>query len=359
MAKGKGFGGNPDVNMDDQAFLSQIEQNIRGKEGEQEQARKEAEQRAREMERIRQANIKVPGAASAPKTQAPASASAKKNPLEDDPRYKEYFQRLKRQKGEATDTPPPADVTPPPGSPAPGAPAPGRSGSQVVGPGAIVHFDDDSIGVYKDAVSGKDYALFYFLAPDGQFEPEGVFLRNYKAKVIGNLPEAHFARLQEDGQWDRDLILYHLSSYDHVDFLRRLKPHEERKQRNATPAHNTGLAQAQQNQTPVPAASSVTPAQAPSQSKAPEPPPAAPASPAPEQNGLLKGRRFRINFGGKAWEAVYWINDDQGAIVAHSTHGNWSLMRLDLDRFKESLELLDQVDSETMTAIAEAAAGAA
>jgi hypothetical protein len=34
-------------------------------------------------------------------------------------------------------------------------------------------------------------------------------------------------------------------------------------------------------------------------------------------------------------------------------------MRLDLDRFKESLELLDQVDSDTMTAIAEAAAGAA
>jgi len=355
VAKGKGVGGNPDMNMDDQAFLSQIEQNIRGKEGEQEQARKEAEQRAREMDRIRQANIKVPGVSVPAKEQAPASASAKKNPLEDDPRYKEYFQRLKRQKGEPTDAPAPADVTP-----APSAPAPSRSGSQVVGPGAIVHFDDDSIGVYKDAVSGKDYALFYFLAPDGHLEPEGVFLKNYKAKVIGNLPDAHFARLQEEGQWDRDLILYHLSSFDHVNFLRRLKPHEERKQRNATPAQNAGLAQAQQNQTPAPAAPSVNPAPAPSQSKPLEPPPvAAPPTPAPEQNGLSKGQRFRIKFGGKAWEAVYWISDDQGTIVAHSTHGNWSLMRLDLDRFKDSLELLDQVDSDTMTAIAEAAAGAA
>jgi hypothetical protein len=236
-----------------------------------------------------------------------------------------------------------------------------------------VRFDDGSIGVYKDAVSGKDYALFYFLHPEGQFVPEGVFLQCYQAKVIGTLPENYFSEMRDNSTWQRDVVLYHLSSFDHVGLLDNVAEHEERKPKPGTPAKagsiTTGGAPTPptgQSATPSPAQSPATPPQeaqktdkkqagssqqpAPQQSSAP----AASGS----ETGLVKGRKFQIKFGGKQWEAVYWLDDPEGSIVAHSTHGHWSLMRLDLDRFKDSLELGELVNAETLETIAkDAAAG--
>jgi len=353
---GGGAGRDPGLGMDidDQAFLDQIEQNIRGKDDEKDVARKEAEQRAAEMERVRKAsaNIPIPGKRPIAETPAPPAAE-KKNPFEDDPRYKEYFERLKRQKGETlpSSTTPAAGITRPAVS---SVPASTKSDSRSVGPGAIVRFDDGSIGVYKDAVSGRDYALFYFLQPDGQFVPEGVFLQSYQAKVIGHLPENYFSELRDKSSWDRDLIVFHLNEYEHVGFLNNLAEHEERKPKNTTPAKNTVV-------TPVPASpepqKSAAPAnEAQPQSPEPAPVPASVEATPTSNEGLVKGRKFQIKFGGKQWEAVYWTSDEQGAIVAHATHGNWSLMRLDLERFKDSLELGEIVDGDTMTAIAESAA---
>lgn len=351
--------GNSPMEDDDQAFLSQIEENIRSAGSEQMDAQKEAEHRAREMERIRNASahIRVPGA----KTPTPAAGqpsqkpvAPKANPLENDPRYREYFERLRKQKGEA--------VTPAPHAPAgSGGDAPqavaggGRraaASTQKIGPGSIVRFDDGSIGVYKDAVSGRDYALFYFLNPAGDFVPEGVFLQCYQARAIGQLPEEYFSQLRDDGQWNRDMILYHLTSFDFVKDLNGLAEHQPRKpsgSSGATPAAGTP-SQAS------PAAAAPPPAEEP----APAKPEAPKAAPAPENDqGLIKGRRFQIKFGGKQWEAVYWDADGENSIVAHSTHGNWSLMRLDLSRFKDSLELLDRVDDATLEEIATQAAGGA
>jgi len=341
------------MDIDDQAFLDQIEQNIRGKDDEKDVARREAEQRAAEMERVRKASANIPIPGKRPVADAPAPpAPAKKNPLEDDPRYKEYFERLKRQKGEVTS----ASPTPVAGTVSPAAPSQpsAKNDSRSVGPGAIVRFDDSSIGVYKDAVSGRDYALFYFLQPDGQFVPEGVFLQSYQAKVIGQLPENYFSELRDKSIWDRDMILFHLNEYEHVGFLDNLAEHEERKPKNATPAKNTVV-------TLAPASPEPQKVAAPASETQPQNPQPAPApafvEPTPTSNdGLVKGRKFQIKFGGKQWEAVYWTSDEQGAIVAHSTHGNWSLMRLDLERFKDSLELGEIVDGDTMTAIAKSAA---
>ncbi len=351
MGSGAGRASSFTMDIDDQAYLDQIEQNILGRENEQNVAQKEAQQRAAEMDRIRKATANLPASA-APKSAAPKAAEPKKNPLEEDPRYKEYFERLRRQKGEA-----PAPSTPSAKS------ADAASGkapeSQVVGPGAIVRFDDGSIGIYKDAVSGRDYALFYFLHPQGQFEPEGVFLQSYQAKVIGNLPENYFAELRDKSTWDRDLILFHLSRYEHVKLLDNVAEHEERKPRNTTPVRQQTPPPAQEPIASAPRAAE--PALATDTNSRQEQPKAASvptpaAEPTPKgTNALVKGRKFQIVFGGKKWEAVYWTSDENGAIVAHSTHGDWSLMRLDLERFKDSLELGDIADSDTINAIGESA----
>ncbi len=364
------------MQSDDQAFLDQIEQNIRSKDNEQEEARREAQQRATEMERVRKAsaNIPIPGkkpaASTSGKQQNPVKES-KPNELENDPRYKEYFERLRKQKGITT---PAGGQESQPSKSEGGDSRKGasRSAAQSISPGAIVRFDDGSIGVYKDAVSGRDYALFYFLQPDGSFVPEGVFLQCYQAKVIGNLPEQYFSMLRDNSTWERDMVLYHLSSYDHVELLNGLAEHEERKPKPGSTAKSGTLTT---SGSPTPAAGQSAVEEAPVE-KTPErgsqaiPEPDTPTAPSqeqpvtpaatapPEKPGLVKGRRFQIKFGGKQWEAVYWMDDPEGSIVAHSTHGHWSLMRLDLDRFKDSLELGDIVDSETMETIAkDAAAG--
>lgn len=360
---------NGDIGGEDQAYLSQIEENIRNKGNEQADAKLEAEQRAREMERIRNASANLPhGATPTPTgTASQSSATKKSNPLENDPRYKEYFDRLRRQKGEKTggggSATPSAGVASATG----GQVARSHAASQKVGPGAIVRFDDGSIGIYKDAVSGKDYALFYFLSLDGQFQPEGVFLQCYQAKVIGTMPEEHFAKLRDDGAWNRDVVLYHLAKFDYVNDLDKLADHQERKP-SKTPARNVSVAEkpaAEPQSRQVRQDADQRSAQANHQSDGqPEeqhhtPPPdqsAPPQADAAGEPGLVKGRQFQIKFGGKQWEAVYWANDGENSIVAHDTHGSWSLMRLDLNRFKESLELLDVVDSATMDAIAQQAA---
>lgn len=348
---------NSPMEDEDQAFLSQIEENIRSAGSEQMDAQKEAEHRAREMERIRNASahIRVPGVKTAtPAAGQPSQAPAPKaNPLENDPRYREYFERLRKQKGEQAPPSPPAAPGPASAaSSAPTASAPARpaaGAAQKIGPGSIVRFDDGSIGVYKDAVSGRDYALFYFLNPAGAFVPEGVFLQCYQARAIGQLPEEYFAQLRDDGTWNRDMILYHLARYEFVKELNALAEHQSRKPAatGATPEAGTP---SQPAASPEPAADPA-PASAPADNQ--------PAPEAENPEGLFKGRRFQINFGGKQWDAVYWDADDENSIVAHNTHGAWSLMRLDLNRFKESLELLDRVDDATLEEIAIQAAGGA
>lgn len=354
--------------MDDQAFLSQIEENIRSKADIEATAQAENQQRADEMKRLREmsGNLTLPGKKSAGSPSVPAPSPARpSNPLENDPRYKEYFERLRRQRG---DSPTPATgnnltATPPAGSAAMAGKETAPKAASV-GPGSIVRFDDGSIGVYKDAVSGRDYALFYFLQPDGGFTPQGVFLQCYQAVALGTLPEQYFERARDEGKWSRDLIVFHMNDYGSVKFLDDLKDHVERKPTSNTPARNASLPAAQPSAAPSQTVAATTPP-APTASGQVEPvqpepvqPASAPTPPAGEAT-LVKGRRFQIKFSGKQWEAVYWMDEGKDAIVAHDTHGKWSLMRLDLTRFKDSLELLDIVDGPTMQAIAEGAAAGA
>jgi hypothetical protein len=277
---------------------------------------------------------------------------------QDDPRYKAFYDKLKQsqrqpsQYDEEVEAKPVSEldetdwddspraqasrrVKPPQPPPAPAsAPPSRRPAASAAGDdlqmGTIMCFDDGSLAIYKDAVSGKDYALFYFLEPDGTVAPRGIFLEQYDKMRIGLLSREAFADMIAQGRWDRDVVIFHLDSYEHIAKVRAL---EQRTPSRPRPAY-----------TPPPA-----PAAAPAQPEAP-PEPAPPHHREPEpapvhyhrrlepRDTLERGRVLRLRIGGNVWEAVYWTTDEIGAIVAHDTNKEWALMHLDLNRFKDAIE---------------------
>ncbi|MCX7019123.1 MAG: hypothetical protein WCK47_12710 [bacterium] len=182
--------------------------------------------------------------------------------------------------------------------------------------GEIMCFDDGSVAVYKDAVSGKDYALFYFLEPDGRAEPRGIFFEQYDRQRIGKLPEKLFEKMCEENQWDYDAIIYHLDKYENTAYIRRLM--------GSRPAQTRKAAVIERSATAV-----ADPAREPAET--------APTAPAP-RNSFERGQVIRINVGGRVWESIYWGRDETGPVVAHDTNREWALMHLDLDRFKDCVE---------------------
>jgi hypothetical protein len=271
---------------------------------------------------------------------------------QDDPRYKAFYEKLKRSQRqpsqydeevqpkpvseldetdwEGTPRPQPTlrpaehepPVTTAPTAPRPAARATTPPPADDLQMGTIMCFDDGSIAIYKDAVSGKDYALFYFLEPDGTIAPRGIFLEQYDKMRIGQLPREVFADIIAQGRWDRDVLVFHLNSYEHIAKVRALE--------NRTPLRDMSY------HAPQP-----TPPAAPARNRAPETAP----TPAPVQthrreirDTLERGRILRIRIGGHVWEAVYWTTDEIGAIVAHDTNKEWALMHLDLNRFKDAIE---------------------
>lgn len=253
-----------------------------------------------------------------PPVQSPASKLNSVSPLTQQPQQRPQPQMRR--------------PAPPVTAPAPSA----HAGSDMTG--SIMRFDDDSIGIYKDAVSGKDYALFYFLEPNGALAPRGIFLEQYEFQRIGHLPEQVFENMRRAGTWERDAIIFHLDKFDYAGYIRRLENRtplapEARPQRSAPMPE----AQPRMAEQPRPEPRRVEPT----------PPPESP----PPRDPLERGRVIRINVGGKVWEAVYWTKDEIGAIVAHDTNREWSLMHLDLTRFKDSLEYGDLLAPEKLSDI--------
>lgn len=180
--------------------------------------------------------------------------------------------------------------------------------------GTILRFEDESIGVFKDARADKDYEIVYQLHRDGTAQAEGLALASYEVRVIGRLPPEFVLRLQRRQRWVRDEIIFHLDSFDYCAFVPVIDPNAARP------------AAAQ-----LPAAPTPTPAAAPK---------------------LEQGRRVQVSFGpDKQWAAVYWGADDLGPLVVHQSGGRWALMHLDLNRFADSLVIGDFVDAKTRAQI--------
>lgn len=301
-----------------------------------------------------------------------ASNDARKS-YQNDPRYKEFYDRLKRE------APPPPDyeedVQPmtleeleesgwngEPGSAPEGGPkrAPQRPAQRPVPtassirqhprapagelvPGTIFLLDDDSVAIYKDAVSGKDYALFYFLEGDDRLSARGIFLEQYDRQMLGRLPADLFSEMVESQHWDYDALVYHLDDYRFASYVRM-----------AASGTASGEAEAptRRRTRETPSRPRPVSIEEPHQSHASfhsTPPPL-------RRDPLERGRVLRVNIAGHVWEAVYWTRDEIGPIVAHDTNREWQLMHLDLGRFKDSLDYGDLLDPGKLSEIEESLA---
>ncbi|MEQ8820230.1 MAG: hypothetical protein RLY93_08290 [Sumerlaeia bacterium] len=195
-----------------------------------------------------------------------------------------------------------------------------RLGSDGTFPvGTILRFEDDHIGVFKDSRPDKEYEVVYLLLADGSVKPQGVALASYDVKKLGQLPAEFMLRLQRRMTWDRDEVIFHLDMFDYCAFIPQPRA-------GATTGHSGFF------QKPVTSIED---------------------SVDEEPKKLLRGRKLRITFGaGREWDAIYWGVDDLGPVVAHHTHDKWSLMHLDLNRFRDSMVVGEVVDQSTQNQIA-------
>lgn len=180
--------------------------------------------------------------------------------------------------------------------------------------GTILLFEDQSIAVYKDKRPEKEYEVVLMLKDDGHVESRGIMLETYELKSIGMLPPEFVLRIQRRKTWDRDEIIYHLNTFDYCVNI----PHPVTPEQRMSQASSSGIPKL-----------NITP-----------------------ENKLVSGREITISFGpNQQWKAIYWGEDDLGTIIAHNSGKKWSLMHMDLKRFKDSMEYGSIIDRTLMDEI--------
>ena len=192
-------------------------------------------------------------------------------------------------------------------------------------PGTILVFEDGAMGVYKESNPAKDYDIVYQLMDTGRAVPQGIPLYNYEVEAVGRLSEMHLSQLVTGNRWDRDMIVFHLVKYKDIAYI---------------PKHIDGTSQASGSGVhALPTLEGRSSAQVarPSESFL-RTEGAVSVAQEVEKPRETRGRRLTIDFGpNRRWDAVYWGKDELGHVVAHHTHEKWSLMHLDLNRFKDSV----------------------
>ena len=339
--------------------------------------------------------------------QKPAEpGNSQRKSYQEDPRYREYYDRLRKTRkaetsyegevkpltleqleqqgwdgtthGPASDGTTPPLYTPPvlasnKGSKQPSSPLDQAPGSEVavgnasIMPGAIVQLDDGSVAIYRDAVSGKDYALFYFLESDGTLAPRGIFLEQYGMTQIGSVPPAMLEQLCTARVWDRDVIVFHLKRLEYAIAIRHVLSAQakapsavplEAKPKDAARPRRPSRPRPPQGRRPRP-----RPRLRHGLSRF-QPNPNPGRSPLPHRSRWLRlpprrhraapwsvGRMLKINVAGRIWESVYWTSDEIGPIVAHDTNREWALMHLDLSRFGDAIEYGEVLDATRLAEI--------
>jgi hypothetical protein len=236
-------------------------------------------------------------------------------------------------------TPPAVQKTapPPPEPPVQQAPPAPPPESEEVGnlfrQGDILKMEDGTLAVYQGPVAGKEYDIALFLKKTGMIDPRGIVIYAYDVEKIGHLPPLYYEKLRHINLWNRDLIVYHLDRYERCKDI----PFPTDPNLHSAP-----------EKTPVPHR---TPP--PRQTKAPGVPTSyAEADPPPRPEQIQqKGRHITLKMGANEWKAVYWGKDDLGHLLAHQTHGDWSIMHMDLERFENSLQygtLMSEDEIKTM-----------
>lgn len=175
--------------------------------------------------------------------------------------------------------------------------------------GDIVLLSDGSLAIYNRAIPEKEYDVVYMLRDTGALTPLGIPLGGHGAQVIGRLSAAATRKAFSDYSWNREMIVFHLYEYGDVELVPEIKaPPKKIHHATETPEHE-------------------------------------------HRSPLVRGREFSVAFGERKWEGIYWGHDEQGALVAHNTTGEWALMHLDLKRFEGSIEYGDIVKPAKMADI--------
>lgn len=240
---------------------------------------------------------------------------------------------------------------PRPGSPTPQPSAPGRpeesrarmapvgaahAPDSPYASGSILCLNDEELVIYRRPVAGKPLDMVYSLLADGTVKIDAVDFSQQRVEEIGQLPPAELKGLQNEMRWSRALLAPHCFYPEDSERI---------------PDPGAAVAAAPR---PAPAsASSTSPLVGKSQvpqdtlDSALRQESAVRIVEEPQTPGKIKIRRGQtvsIKFGDRAWDAVYWGRDARGSVVAHNTHNHWSLMHLDLAKYKETLVISPEPD---------------
>lgn len=212
--------------------------------------------------------------------------------------------------------------------------------------GTILCLDDEEMVVYRRAVADKSYDMVYSLLSDGSVKIEGVDIGSHQVDELGVMQSRDLRTLQSDMRWTRDLIAFNCSR-------------EEDSERIPDPAVEPPKAK------PTARTRAPEPGTAPSKAKSSgdsiEQLTASegagrvvedqPEGKEKSKVKIKRGSSFTIKFGDRMWNAIYWGMDGRGTVVAHKTHGHWTLMHLDLNRFKDSLVVKPGIDESLVSEI--------
>jgi hypothetical protein len=193
-------------------------------------------------------------------------------------------------------------------------------------PGTILKLENGSVGIFKESLPDKEYDIIYYLLPNGSIDPRGISLFSYSSERIGKIPPEYLSRLEDSMRWERDLVVYHLDSFDYSTLIPKIERISEDEPRRPS---TTESVRARVASRPI-------------------------SSTVQKRSSLERGRKLKIRFGNGAWEAVYWGSDNDGAILAHYTNKRWELTRLDLKPYEGSMELGDYLSSREVREIEDA-----
>ncbi len=204
-------------------------------------------------------------------------------------------------------------------------------------PGTILLFEDGNVGVFKESNPVKDYDIVYMLKEQGRLAPQGIPLYSYDVEPIGRLSQLCLDQMMKSNLWERDMIVFHLLKYRDCSHVPAAGKGAQ------TTGYSSATASAQSTNPSFGETDLDDDFDIPGEVES------AGNEDASANSQLTRGRQLVIQFDkSRKWNAIYWGKDELGHVVAHNTHDEWTLMHLDLDRFKDSMEYGDVINHKTL-----------
>jgi hypothetical protein len=206
---------------------------------------------------------------------------------------------------------------------APSAPSAGSPAGALPPDGAILHLATGQVIVIDRNVPDSGYQMVLLLNPDGSVSAEKMNLRlGCQFRQIGRLSADDVVNVHVAHKWHRTHIVFNLDRFEDA----RLIP-----ETSAPETQELVEPELRDAEWPAPGSTPQEKIPLPRDEKRAEA-----ARQGQTKTGLKRGQRLTISFGpNRSWDAVYWGGDGTGTLVAHQTHGDWALTRLDLSRFAE------------------------